>query len=228
MEIQANRSNPFIQKHNTLLVTEIFHSLQGESSYAGLPCVFIRLTGCNLRCHYCDTQYSFYGGQKLTFKDLVLKIACYKTRLVEITGGEPLLQKGTPHFCELLLHKHYTVLVETSGAEDISVLDPEIIKIMDLKCPSSGECHRNRFENFRYLTSKDEVKFVIGSRQDYEWAKSMISEKMGHLEVKILFSAVFNQLNDEILADWILDDQLSVRMQIQLHKRIWSPNRRGV
>ncbi len=209
-------------------ITEIFYSIQGESSYAGLPCVFVRTTGCNLRCVWCDTDYAFYGGENLSIEEIIQKVESYGCKLVELTGGEPLLQKEIYELSERLLEKGYTVLIETSGERDISKLDPRIIKIMDIKCPGSGESHRNRWENLEFLTPKDEVKFVIKDRQDYEWAVTIINKYKLDERVQVLFSPVWGEMELKSLAEWILQDRLKVRFQVQLHKFIWSPETRGV
>ncbi|RMD85590.1 MAG: 7-carboxy-7-deazaguanine synthase QueE [Calditrichaeota bacterium] len=209
-------------------ITEIFYSIQGESSYAGLPCVFVRTTGCNLRCVWCDTDYAFYGGKNLSIEEIIQKVESYGCKLVELTGGEPLLQKEIYELSERLLEKGYTVLIETSGERDISKLDPRIIKIMDIKCPGSGESHRNRWENLEFLTPKDEVKFVIKDRQDYEWAVTIINKYKLDERVQVLFSPVWGEMELKSLAEWILQDRLKVRFQVQLHKFIWSPETRGV
>ncbi|RMF67513.1 MAG: radical SAM protein, partial [Calditrichaeota bacterium] len=175
-------------------ITEIYLSIQGESSYAGLPCVFVRTTGCNLRCVWCDTEYAFYGGKQMTVDQVVKEVQKHDCKLVEITGGEPLLQKEVPHLAERFLELGYTVLVETSGERDVSVLDPRVVKIMDLKCPGSGESHRNRWENLQHLTPRDEVKFVIKDREDYEWAVAAVKEHGLEGRVGLLFSPVFGEL----------------------------------
>lgn len=209
-------------------ITEIYHSIQGESRFAGLPCVFVRTTGCNLRCVWCDTEYSFYGGQKMSLDEIVKQVESYNCKLVEITGGEPLLQKEVPELARRLLDKKQTVLVETSGERDISVLDKRVIKIMDLKCPGSGESHRNRWQNLEHLTPEDEVKFVIKDRQDYEWSVEAVKKHNLESRVRILFSPVWGELDPKDLAQWILQDKLNVRYQLQLHKFIWSPETKGV
>ncbi len=208
-------------------VNEIFKSIQGESSYAGLPCSFIRTTGCNLRCSYCDTKYAFEVGEELSVEMILERIKDYKCDLVEITGGEPLLQKDIYSLTERLLEGGYRVLVETNGSIDIGRLDWRVVKILDLKCPDSGESHRMRWENLGKLKPHDEVKFVLSSRKDYDWAKGIIRKY--HLEDRcILLSPVFSLLEPEKLASWILQDNLSARLQLQLHKYIWGPMRRGV
>lgn len=217
-----------------LRVTEIFHSIQGESTWAGLPCTFVRLTGCPLRCSWCDSEYAFYGGQKMTLDEIVARIEEIGTRLVEITGGEPLIHRNAFRLADLLLERGFTVLVETSGAVDVSPLDPRVHKIMDLKCPGSGEVERNLWSNLDHLTGRDEVKFVVKDRTDYEWAREMIRERglgerveRGELRA-ILVSPVWNAVDLEPLAAWILEDRLPVRYQIQLHKVIWGADVTGV
>ena len=209
-------------------ITEIYKSIQGESSFAGMPCVFVRTTGCNLRCVWCDTEYAFYGGQKMSVDEVVEKVESYDCDLVEITGGEPLLQKEAPQLAQKLLSRDHTVLIETSGERDISVLDERVIKIMDLKCPGSGETERNRWENLAFLTPKDEVKFVIKDRADYDWVLDVIKKHNLEERVKILFSPVHGELDLSDMADWFLKDGLRVRFQIQLHKVIWSPQAKSV
>ncbi len=217
-----------------LRLTELFHSIQGESTWAGLPCTFIRLTGCPLRCAWCDTEYSFYGGEKVTLDEILERVDAIGTRLVEITGGEPLIHRNAFRLAEMLLDRGYTVLVETSGAVDVSPLDPRVHKIMDLKCPGSGEEQRNLWSNLDHLTERDEVKFVIKDRADYEWAHNVIHERglvgrvrQGTLRA-ILFSPVWDEIDFQQLAEWILEDRLPVRYQIQLHKIIWGANVPGV
>ena len=210
-------------------VNEIFYSIQGESTWAGRPCVFIRLTGCNLRCVWCDTEYAFYEGRQMTIAEVVAQARSYGCDLVEVTGGEPLLQKGVQALFVALLEEQQTVMVETSGEQDLSGVDRRIIKIMDLKCPGSGECERNRWSNLESLTLRDEVKFVLTDRRDYEWARDVIRDRgLAHRVNAILFSPVFGQLEPASLAAWILEDRLPVRMQLQLHKQIWDPAARGV
>jgi 7-carboxy-7-deazaguanine synthase len=212
-----------------LRVNEIFFSLQGESTRAGCPCVFIRLTGCNLRCRWCDTEYAFYEGRHFALEQIVEQVRSYGCDLVEVTGGEPLLQKGIHNLFELLLASGLTVLVETSGERDLSHVDPRVIKIMDLKCPSSGECERNRMTNLQYLSARDEVKFVIADRADFDWACEIVRHHQLSGRVRaVLMSPVFAVLPPRDLADWILKERLPVRMQLQMHKHIWPPDTRGV
>lgn len=214
---------------NTLVVNEIFHSIQGESSWAGLPCVFVRLTYCDLRCVWCDTQYAFYEGMEMTIDEIVEKVKSYNCKLVEITGGEPLLQENSLKLMKRLCDENFTVLLETGGHRDISKVDQRVHIIMDIKCPGSKMSHKNRWENINYLSKKDEVKFVIKDRTDYEWAKEVVekfnlTEKVG----TVLFSPVFGEIEPVVLAGWILEDKIPVRFQLQIHKYIWSPETRGV
>ena len=221
-------------EEGSLRVTEIFHSIQGESTWAGSPCTFIRLTGCPLRCVWCDTVYSFEGGERKTLLEIHQEVDRYGCPVVEITGGEPLIHPNAFVLARELLDRDYTVLVETSGAVDVSSLDPRAHKIMDLKCPGSGEAGKNLWANLGHLTHRDEVKFVLKDREDYVWARTTIQERQ--LQVKLaegdlkalLFSPVWDELNTRRLAEWILEDALPVRLQIQLHKLIWDPETRGV
>ncbi len=217
-----------------LRVTEIFHSIQGESTWSGLPCTFVRLTGCPLRCVWCDTEYAFHGGEPLTLDAIVAKVRSIGTRLVEITGGEPLVHPNAFRLAEMLLNDGFTVLVETSGSIDVAPLDPRAHKIMDLKCPGSGEVDKNLWENLDQLTARDEVKFVLADRTDYEWTRDVIREREldrrleeGRLAA-LLVSPVWDGLDLADLARWVLEDRLPVRLQTQLHKHIWDPDARGV
>lgn len=212
----------------TLVVNEIFYSIQGESTYAGSPCVFVRLTGCNLRCTWCDTTYAFSEGMVLPVSEIVRRVLEYNCPLVEVTGGEPLLQPAVLPLLAMLCDAGKTVLLETSGACDISVVDPRVIKIMDLKCPSSGEADHNRYENIAHLTARDEVKFVIADRADYDWAVAKLREFNLPARCTVLFSPVFDRLPLRTLAEWLLADHLPVRLQAQWHKLIWGPHARGV
>jgi len=212
-----------------LNITEIFYSIQGESTHAGRPCVFVRLTGCNLRCRWCDTAYAFDGGQRMTIEEVAAAVARHQCNLIEITGGEPLLQEGVYPLIDALLAVDNTVMIETSGASDVSRLDPRVIKIMDLKCPGSGESERNLWSNLEYLRAHDEIKFVVADRLDYEWAREAIGTRDLAARVNaVLISPVFGEMDPEALAGWILEDNLPARMQLQLHKHIWPPNTRGV
>jgi len=229
----------------TLVINEIFHSIQGESTRAGQRCVFVRLTGCHLRCGYCDTEYAFHEGKRWTVDDVVDEVLAFGCPLVEVTGGEPLLQPGVHELMRRLCDAGCTVLIETSGACDISggsTCDPRVIRIMDLKTPDSGECARNLWSNIDHLTERDEVKFVVCSRQDYEWSRAVIREHdLASRVAGVLMSAVHEMqagpgseltgtaglpLRD--LAEWVLADRLPVTVQTQLHKLIWDPAARGV
>jgi len=204
-----------------LKITEIFHSLQGESSLVGWPTVFVRLTGCPLRCQYCDTTYSFYGGQWRTLDDILAEVASHGARHVCVTGGEPLAQKNCLPLLQRLCDAGYTVSLETSGALDISGVDPRVIRIVDLKTPDSGEVAKNRWANLELLTPRDELKFVLCSRADYDWAREQL---VGHRlaeRCSVLFSHAHGQLEARELADWIIADRLPVRFQTQLHKALW-------
>lgn len=221
-------------RERTLAVTEIFHSIQGESTWAGAPCTFVRLTGCPLRCVWCDTAYAFHGGERMSIEEIVKAVRERGCSLVEITGGEPLAQPAAGGLADALLAAGHTVLVETSGAIDLSGLDERVHKIMDLKCPGSGEEHRNRWENLDHLSSRDEVKFVVKDRADYEWARDVIRSRgldrrvaEGRLRA-LLISPVWGEVDLEDLAGWILEDHLPVRFQVQLHKLVWGPERQGV
>lgn len=212
-----------------LKVNEIFHSIQGEGSAAGLPCVFIRLTYCNLRCTYCDTEYAFYDGKDFTIQAILDEVKRHKCNLVEITGGEPLVQKNEClKLMKQLCDYGYEVLIETGGSLPINEIDPRVKIIMDLKCPSSGMMKKNLYENINYLKSKDEVKFVIGNREDYVWVKKIIADYSLDKICEILFSVVFSKLEPVELVNWILEDKLKVRFQLQMHKFIWHPETRGV
>ena len=209
-------------------ITEIFFSIQGESSYAGLPCVFVRFTGCPLRCGWCDTAYAFYEGTERSLESILSEVARYDCRLVEITGGEPLAQVEAQGLITALADRGYTVLIETSGAIDLAPVDPRAILIMDLKCPGSGMEDRNRWSNLSLLKPHDEVKFVIKDRADYDWAVEIIHRYGLSDRQRILLSPVFGELEPQVLADWILADRLRVRFQLQVHKLIWDPAMRGV
>ena len=217
-----------------LRVTEIFYSIQGESTWAGVPCTFVRLTGCPLRCVWCDTAYAFHGGERMSFDEIVARVRAYPAAVIEVTGGEPLAHAPAYALTERLLEEGYTVLVETSGAFDVAPLDPRVHKIMDLKCPGSGESHRNRWENLEHLTERDEIKFVVKDRNDYEWARETVRARGLDARVEagslraLLVSPVWGDIDVEELADWILEDALPVRFQMQLHKLVWGPERTGV
>ena len=205
----------------TLRVTEIFRSLQGEGLTSGLPTVFVRLTGCPLRCRYCDTAYAFHGGERLALPCVLDTVAQFHTRHVTVTGGEPLAQPQCQVLLSHLCDRGYQVSLETSGERDISGVDPRVVKVMDLKTPGSGESHRNRLANLEHLTTGDQVKFVICDRADYEWARRIVQSHELSARCAVLFSPVWQQLPAGELADWVLDDRLSVRVQVQLHKVFW-------
>lgn len=209
-------------------VNEIFKSIQGESTYAGLPCVFVRLTGCNLRCSYCDTQYAYEGGKDWSILELAEKIEKYNCNLVEITGGEPLLQSDSRKLINELAFRKMKVLVETNGSMSIRGIDKRATIIMDMKCPGSGMSNKNLFDNINHLKPSDEVKFVIGSRQDYTWAQFIVKEFGLSERCNVLFSPVYGKLSPKKLAEWIIKGAAPVRFQLQLHKYIWSPDMRGV
>ncbi|MBK6913634.1 MAG: 7-carboxy-7-deazaguanine synthase QueE [Ignavibacteriales bacterium] len=209
-------------------VNEIFLSIQGESSRAGLPCVFVRLTYCNLRCSYCDTEYAFYEGSDFSIDKIVNRIKSYNCNLVEITGGEPLMQNECLDLMKKLCESGFDVLLETSGSLPIDSVDSRVMIIMDLKCPSSGMLKKNLYTNIRFLKKNDEVKFVIGNREDYEWSKEIISKYELKRKCRILFSVVFSTLEPVTLVNWILEDKLDVRFQLQMHKFIWHPETKGV
>ncbi|MGH7503585.1 MAG: radical SAM protein [Longimicrobiales bacterium] len=217
-----------------LRITEIFHSVQGESTWAGQPCTFVRLTGCPLRCTWCDTAYAFHGGERMELDAIVARVREIGTPLVEVTGGEPLAHPNAFLLVQQLLDDGFAVLVETSGAFDIAPLDPRAHTIMDLKCPGSGEVERNRWSNLDHLTGKDEIKFVIADRIDYDWAVDVIRSRgldarvhAGTLRA-LLISPVWDRMDFRELAEWVLADRLPVRYQIQLHKVIWGPAVPGV
>jgi 7-carboxy-7-deazaguanine synthase len=213
----------------TLTVNEIYHSVQGESTWAGRPCVFVRLTFCDLRCSYCDTEYAFYEGQKQSLDEIVAQVAALQCPLVEITGGEPLLQKNVLPLMKMLCDAGHTVLLETSGAHDISPVDPRVHRIMDLKTPGSSEVEKNLWSNIEHLTPRDEVKFVIGSREDYEWSREKVSRfSLAKRCNAVLFSPIFGRIDPRQIVEWILADKLDVRFQLQMHKFIWTPTQRGV
>lgn len=214
----------------SLKINEIFYSIQGESSFAGRPCIFIRLTGCNLRCSYCDTRYAYDEGAMMSMDQIINRVKEYDCPLVEVTGGEPLLQRETPGLVKNLLEDKYEVLLETNGSMDIGIIDNRCVRIMDIKCPSSGEAEKNLSDNLKRLTLRDELKFIIGDSRDYEFAKDIISGMAPELsaQLKIHFSPSFERLKPDELAGWILKDNLNVRLNLQIHKYIWAPDKRGV
>jgi 7-carboxy-7-deazaguanine synthase len=211
-----------------LIVNEIFHSIQGESSFMGEPCVFIRLTGCNLRCTYCDTAYAFYEGRTMTLEEVLATVEEHKCRLVELTGGEPLAQEGAPELLRELCNRGYETLVETGGSLDIGVVDTRVHRIVDIKCPGSGMERRNRWENLSLLTPRDDVKFVVSNKSDFDWSLEVVRTHGLVGKTNVLFSPVFGIVEPVELAEWILASHMRVRMQLQMHKYIWEPTARGV
>jgi 7-carboxy-7-deazaguanine synthase len=216
-------------KEDTLVVHEIYASIQGESTFVGVPCTFVRLTGCNLRCAWCDTTQAFKGGKRMSRVEVREQALRFGTPLIELTGGEPLLQPGAIPLLREFCETGRTVLVETSGEADVSKVDPRVHKIMDLKAPGSKESHRNRWSNLQHLTKRDEIKFVLADRLDYEWMRKVISErKLPEIVGTLLASPVWGQLDPRELVQWVLDDKLPVRVQVQLHKVIWGASAQGV
>ncbi len=211
-----------------LKINEIFYSIQGEGSSAGLPCIFIRLTYCNLRCTYCDTEYAFYEGKDMSLNNILEEIKKYKCNLVEVTGGEPLVQNESFDLMTKLCDLGYEVMLETSGSLPIEKVDNRVKIILDFKCPTSKMVQKNYYENVQFLKPIDEVKFVIGNREDYDWSKDLIKKNNIELKYEILFSTVFGELENSELVKWILEDNLKVRFQTQLHKHIWEPDKKGV
>ncbi|MBI4466992.1 MAG: radical SAM protein [Acidobacteria bacterium] len=218
-----------------MVVTEIFKSIQGESTYAGRPCIFVRLTGCNLRCRWCDTAYAFYGGTRMGVEEVLARVREFagedgaRIPLVELTGGEPMLQPDIHALIEKLLAERYTVLIETSGERYLGSLPPEVIKIMDIKCPGSGEGGTLHPKNLGVLDRKDEIKFVIADEADYGWARDFLrAHRLTDIVDTVIFSPVFGELEPRVLSEWILRDRLPVRLGLQLHKFIWEPDTRGV
>lgn len=202
-------------------ITEIFHSLQGESRTVGIPTVFVRLTGCPLRCTYCDTEYAFYGGGWRSFENILDEVAQYGARHVCVTGGEPLAQRSCVNLLKLLCDSGYEVSLETGGAMDIAPVDSRVMKVVDLKTPASGEESRNRWENLEHLAASDQLKFVICNRADYEWSKAKLQQLALAEKCEVLFSPSYGQQDARELAEWILEDRLPVRFQVQLHKVLW-------
>ncbi len=216
-------------KEDTLVIHEIYSSIQGESTFAGLPCTFVRTTGCNLRCAWCDTPQAFYGGTRMRRADVLARALAGATPLVEVTGGEPLLQPGVFPLLAELCEAGRTVLVETSGEADVSRVDPRVHKVMDLKCPGSREGHQNRWSNLEHIGPRDEIKFVLADRADYEWMRAAIHARSLTARTKnLLASTVFGQLAARDVVKWVLEDALPVRVQLQLHKHIWEPNTTAV
>ena len=212
-----------------LTINEIFHSIQGESTHAGRPCVFVRLTACDLRCSWCDTPYAFHEGRRMSVDEVVRIVKTYECPVVEITGGEPLLQKEVYPLMQLLLDDGLMVMLETGGHRSIADVPDGVVRVMDVKCPGSGESQRNDWTNMDHLRPRDEVKFVIRDRTDYEFAKTVLAEHgLPDRVGAVLFSPVHDVMDAQVLAAWILEDRLRVRMQLQIHKFIWHPQTRGV
>lgn len=209
-------------------VNEIFRSIQGETTFQGVPSLFIRTTGCNLRCTWCDTKYAYDDGTDYTVEELLKIVEKYQCRYVVITGGEPLIQNEVPLLVERLIRAGYKVLIETNGSPDISILHPDSFKIVDIKCPGSGMSEQMQWQNIDHLTAQDEIKFIIADHEDYLWAKSIIESYKLSSRCTVLLSPVFNRLDPKALAGWILADNLSVRLQLQIHKYIWGTEVRGV
>src|SRR5205085_6506832 len=219
----APRRLPGIEscKRESMRITEIYQSIQGESSYTGLPCVFVRTTGCDLRCVWCDSEFTFSGGTRMTVDEVIAEVERYDGRLVELTGGEPLLQPEIYELATRLSDAGYRVLIETGGHRDISKLDPRVVRIMDLKCPASGESEKNLWSNLEDLRPADEVKFVIADRNDYEWTRQVIRDHRLEDRAHILLSTAFGQVEPQQVVAWMLEDRLRARFQLQLHKFIW-------
>lgn len=211
-------------------ITEIYKSIQGESSYAGWPCVFVRTTGCDLRCSWCDSEFTFTGGRTMSVDDIVAEVERLGCHLVELTGGEPMLQKDIGELASRLCDAGHTVLIETGGHRDVSAaaLDPRVVRIMDVKCPGSGESAKNHWENLDALRASDEVKFVLASRDDYEWARDVIRERGLEGRLTVLLSVSHGAVAHRDVVEWMLEDGLEVRFQVQMHKVVWEPLARGV
>jgi len=217
------------EAEKTLTINEIYHSIQGESTWVGAPCVFVRLTFCDLRCNYCDTEYAFYEGKKQTLREIVEAVATFRCPLVEITGGEPLLQEDVYPLMDRLLAGGRTVMLETGGHRPITRVPAAVVKIVDVKCPASGESAKNDWDNLSRLAPHDEVKFVVQDRADYEFAKAVIARyDLQSRAAAILISPVHGVLDPKTLSEWMIADRLPARLQLQLHKFIWSPSTRGV
>ena len=211
-----------------LKINEIYYSIQGESSYMGVPCIFIRLTYCNLRCTYCDSEYTFHDGNDMTINEIINEIKKYQCNLVEVTGGEPLFQKGCIDLLQKLIDFKYNVLLETSGSLSIKDVPKKVINIIDFKCPSSNMKKKNHWENIQFIKPQDEIKFVIGNKEDYEWAKEKIQQYNLTNKCTVLMSPTYKEIKPKTITKWILNDNLDVKFQIQLHKEIWKDETRGV
>ena len=226
---QRQRLAPLADKPAGFLrIHEIYKSIQGESTFAGLPCVFVRLTACHLRCVWCDTPHAFKEGETISFEDVLNRVLAFDCPLVELTGGEPLLQAEAFDLMSALADRGKTVLLETSGSLPVDLVDRRVRIVMDLKCPDSGECESNLFENIDYLKPVDEIKFVIASRRDFDWTVETIRRHRLDERFEVLLSAVFDKVKPVELVDWLLETNLNVRMQLQMHKYIWDPKARGV
>ena len=212
----------------SLKINEIYYSVQGESTHAGRPCIFIRLTYCNLRCSYCDTEYAFYDGKDMEITDIMSEIKQWDCNLVEVTGGEPLFQEECIDLLNELVNSNYEVMLETGGSLSISDVPKKVVKIVDFKCPSSGMVKKNLWSIVDDLQAHDEVKFVIGNREDFDWAKDRITEYSLDKICTLLFSPTFGEIDPQQIVEWILAENLPVRMQLQMHKMIWSPEEKGV
>jgi 7-carboxy-7-deazaguanine synthase len=218
-----------VSAEDTLVIHEIYASIQGESTFAGLPCTFVRTTGCNLRCVWCDTPQAFHGGTRMPRAEVLSRALALDTPLVELTGGEPLLQPGVLPLMRELCDAGKTVLIETSGEADVSEVDRRVHKVMDLKCPGSGESHRNRWSNLEHIGTGDEIKFVLADRADYEWMRDVIRERrLAERTPNLLASTVFGKLAPRDLVAWVLADKLTVRVQLQMHKYVWPADATGV
>ena len=211
-----------------LKINEIYYSVQGESTFMGKPCIFIRLTYCNLRCSYCDSEYTFHEGKDMSLKDIIKKIEEYPCNLVEVTGGEPLFQKNCVTLLSELVKRKYKVLLETSGSLSIENVPKQVINIIDFKCPSSKMEKKNLWDNINFIKDNDQIKFVIGNKEDYEWTKNKISEYNLDSKCEILLSPVYKKIEPKQIVEWILKDNLNVRFQMQLHKEVWPESVRGV
>jgi 7-carboxy-7-deazaguanine synthase len=211
-----------------MIITEIFKSIQGETSYVGIPFVFIRTTGCNLRCHWCDTKYAFDEGTEMSLPEILRRVDGYQTNHVLVTGGEPLLQEEVYPLFQSLVERGLTTLVETSGSIGVERLAPQVVKILDIKCPASGMTHHMDWKNLDHLTPRDEIKFVIQNREDYLWAKNIFQSYPQMKGRVILFAPVYGMMEPSLLAEWVLKDNLPVRLQLQMHKMIWGAETRGV
>ena len=217
-----------VHEVGTLQINEIFYSIQGEATHAGRPCAFVRLTGCDLRCRWCDTEYAFHEGTPMTIAEIVRRVVAFGCPLVEVTGGEPLLQRCTPALVAALLDQGYEVLVETGGHHDIGILDSRARVVLDLKCPGSSEEARNRWANLPLLRPGDAVKFVIADRRDYEWSREVIRSHALERRCSVFLSSAQSEMEPVRLAEWMLEDRLPVRLQLQLHKVLWGADARGV